>query len=38
VDAGHALNGADEHALGAGNNDFNLLVAGKDIHRPNPSC
>src|SRR5690606_29822473 len=36
MDAGHALNSADRHALGEGCNDFNLLVAGKDVHGPNP--
>ena len=38
VNAGHALDGADAHAPGEGGNDFNLLVAAKDVHdRANPS-
>jgi len=38
VNASQALNAADAHALTEGGDDFNLLVAGEDIHGgPNPS-
>ena len=38
VNAGQALDGTDATALCEGGDDFNLLVAGKDVHGgPNPT-
>jgi hypothetical protein len=39
MNASDPLDGADRHALGEGGDDFNLPVAGEDVHGgPNPSC
>ncbi len=36
VNAGQTLNAPDTHALAEGGDDFNLLVAGEDIHGLDP--
>jgi hypothetical protein len=39
VNAGQPFGGTDAHALGKGGDDFNLFVAGEDIHGgSSPTC